>query len=275
MIFSLMFFDITFGFYTAAAISYAIYSLFRKEWIGYNSTLLFFLGFMSNIAILVARTIEIHHAPFTNLYESMVFFSALVALIYLVLEFRYKTKMFGVFISVFLFLSFFVTNLLPFRMKVYENLNPALQSYWLEIHVATMFVGYSAFAISFIAALLYLGKSKWQNGFFFKYLPDISSLDNLSYKSIAWGLPFLTIGIVTGAIWANYTWGSYWSWDPKETWSLITWLIYAAYLHARITKGWKGKKTAILAIVGFLSMAFLYWGVAFILPGLHSYGRAS
>ncbi len=274
MIFSLMFFDVTFGFYVAAAISYAAYSLFRKEWIGYNSTLLFFLGFLSNIATLTARTIEVHHAPFSNLYESMIFFSALVALIYLILEFRYKTKMFGVFLSVFLSLSFFVTNLLPFRMKVYENLNPALQSYWLEIHVATMFVGYSAFAISFIAAVLYLAKSEWPNGLMLKYLPNASVLDNLSYKSIAWGMPFLTIGIVTGAVWANYTWGSYWSWDPKETWSLITWLIYAAYLHARITRGWKEKKAAILAIAGFLSMAFLYWGVSFVLPGLHSYGRA-
>ena len=274
MIFSLMFFDVTFGFYVAAAISYAAYSLFRKEWIGYNSTLLFFLGFLSNIATLVARTIEVHHAPFSNLYESMIFFSAIVALIYLILEFRYKTKMFGVFLSVFLSLSFFVTNLLPFRMKVYENLNPALQSYWLEIHVATMFVGYSAFAISFIAAVLYLAKSEWRNGLMLKYLPDAPVLDNLSYKSIAWGMPFLTVGIVTGAVWANYTWGSSWCWDPKETWSLITWLIYAAYLHARITRGWKDKKAAILAIAGFLSMAFLYWGVSFVLPGLHSYGRA-
>ncbi|NOZ84220.1 MAG: c-type cytochrome biogenesis protein CcsB [Epsilonproteobacteria bacterium] len=274
MIFSLMFFDVAFGFYVAAAISYAAYSLFRKEWIGYNSTLLFFLGFLSNIATLTARTVEVHHAPFSNLYESMIFFSAIVALIYLILEFRYKTKMFGVFLSVFLSLSFFVTNLLPFRMKVYENLNPALQSYWLEIHVATMFVGYSAFAISFIAAVLYLAKSEWHNGLMLKYLPNASVLDNLSYKSIAWGMPFLTVGIATGAVWANYTWGSYWSWDPKETWSLITWLIYAAYLHARITRGWKDKKAAILAIAGFLSMAFLYWGVSFVLPGLHSYGRA-
>ena len=163
MIFSLMFFDITFGFYVAAFVSYGIYSIFRREWIGYNSTLLFFLGFLSNIATLVMRTIEIHHAPFTDLYESMIFFSAIVALIYLVLEFRYKTRMLGVFISAFLSLNFFVTNLLPFRMKIYENLNPALQSYWLEAHVATMFVGYSAFAISFITAVLYLAKSKWQH----------------------------------------------------------------------------------------------------------------
>lgn len=274
MIFSLMFFDVTFGFYAVSAVFYAIYSIFRKEWIGSSSTLLFVLGFTSNVAALVARTIEIHHAPFTNLYESMIFFSAIVALVYLVLEFRYKTKMLGLFVSIFLSLSFFVTNLLPFRMKIYENLNPALQSYWLEAHVATMFVGYSAFAISFITAVLYLAKSKWPHILILKYLPDVSFLDNLSSRSIAWGLPFLSMGIVLGAIWANDTWGSYWSWDPKETWSLITWLIYAAYLHARITRGWKGKKAAVLSIVGFLSMIFLYWGVSFILPGLHSYGGA-
>ncbi len=276
MILSLLFFDMTFGFYIAAAISYLIYFLFKKEWFGYTGTLLFFIGFLSNVATLIVRAIEIHHVPFSNLYESMVFFTALVAAAYLWLEFRYKTKSVGVFVSFLIVISFFVTNLLPFRYKVYAYLNPVLQSYWLEVHVSTSFIGYAAFAISFIAALLYLAKSKWSNVAVFEAVPDVSSLDNLSYKAIAWwGLPFLTIGIVTGGVWANITWGSYWSWDPKETWSLITWLIYAAYLHARVARGWKGKKAALLSIAGFLSMAFLYWGVAFILPGLHAYSETA
>ena len=102
-------------------------------------------------------------------------------------------------------------------------------------------------------------------------LPDSRTLDELSYRAIAWGFPFLATGIISGAVWANYAWGSYWSWDPKETWSLITWFMYAAYLHARVTRGWRGRKAAYLSIIGFLAVVFLYWGVSFILPGLHAY----
>ena len=102
--------------------------------------------------------------------------------------------------------------------------------------------------------------------------PNSKALDDLVYKSIIWGFPFLTAGIITGAAWANYAWGTYWSWDPKETWSLIVWLVYAAFLHARITRGWHGKRAAILSIVGFLATIMCYLGVNLVLSGLHSYG---
>ena len=110
---------------------------------------------------------------------------------------------------------------------------------------------------------------------FLDYLPESDLLDEVGYKTIAIGFPLLTIGIITGAFWANVAWGTYWSWDPKETWSLIVWLIYAAYLHARITRGWKGKKAALLSIVGFSATLFCYLGVNLVLSGLHSYGGAS
>jgi len=102
--------------------------------------------------------------------------------------------------------------------------------------------------------------------------PDLKVLDEVNYKSIAVGFPLLSLGIITGAAWANYAWGTYWSWDPKETWSLITWFIYAAYLHARLTRGWQGRRAALLSIVGFLAVVFTYFGVNFLLSGLHSYG---
>jgi cytochrome c-type biogenesis protein CcsB len=114
-------------------------------------------------------------------------------------------------------------------------------------------------------------EAKGLNSRLIEVFPEVSVLDELIYKAIAWGFPFLTVGIITGALWASKAWGTYWSWDPKETWSLITWFIYAAFLHARITRGWRGKRAAYLSILGFIAMAFLYWGVSFILPGLHAY----
>lgn len=101
--------------------------------------------------------------------------------------------------------------------------------------------------------------------------PPVESLDAFVYKPIAVGFPLLTIGIVTGAAWANYAWGSYWSWDPKETWSLITWFVYAIFLHARFAREWRGKRTAVLSIIGFASVIFTYFGVNYVLSGLHSY----
>jgi len=158
-----------------------------------------------------------------------------------------------------------------------QPLVPALQSYWLHIHVITCFIGYAAFAVSSGIAVVYLLKdSKSKKGEGDKGLlgmfPSTKVLDDLVYRAVITGFPFLTAGIITGAAWANYAWGTYWSWDPKETWSLIVWLIYAAFLHARITRGWHGRKTAILSVVGFLATIFCYLGVNLVLSGLHSYG---
>ncbi|MGA1865424.1 MAG: c-type cytochrome biogenesis protein CcsB, partial [bacterium] len=152
---------------------------------------------------------------------------------------------------------------------------PALQSNWLLIHVVTCFFGYAAFAIAFGFSIMYLikhghEKDGLKTGFI-SLLPSSQVLDDLEYKAVAVGFPFLTLGIITGAAWAHYAWGSYWSWDPKETWSLITWFVYAAFLHARFTAGWRGKRTAILSILGFLFVLMTYFGVSFLLGGLHSY----
>jgi cytochrome c-type biogenesis protein CcsB len=149
-----------------------------------------------------------------------------------------------------------------------QPLVPALQSNWLTAHVVTCFIGYAAFAVGFAASGAYLLKGGKGEGL----LPSGKVLDDVAYRAVAVGFPFLTMGILTGAIWANYAWGTYWSWDPKETWSLITWLVYAAYLHARFTAGWRGQRLAWLSAVGFAAVVFTYWGVNFVLSGLHSYG---
>lgn len=275
MIYSVMFFDVTFWVYLVAALFFLSNWIFQKNWLGQSATIVTFIGLFANTMFLVARTIEAGHSPFSNLYESMVFFVWVTVIAYMIMQFKYKTKVFGAVMMPLAFLAMLATSLLPVKFQGAQPLNAALQSIWLEIHVFTCFIGYAAFLISFGVSVVYLIKIRQEaNGGDSKLLaafPQPSVLDDISYKAIAWGFPFLTAGIITGAVWANRAWGTYWSWDPKETWSLITWFIYAAYLHAHITRGWSGKKTAILSIVGFLSVIFLYWGVSFILPGLHAY----
>jgi cytochrome c-type biogenesis protein CcsB len=211
--------------------------------------------------------------PVTNLYESLVFFAWAVNLFYLVIEKKYGSRTFGGFVMpIAFFTMLFAVN----NDSSIQPLVPALQSYWLHAHVITCFIGYAAFAVSAGVAVMYLLKARQEEAKISQgmvgLLPSCKTLDDLVYRAIMWGFPFLTAGIITGAAWANYAWGTYWSWDPKETWSLIVWLVYAVYLHARITRGWYGKRAAILSIVGFLATIMCYLGVNLVLSGLHSYG---
>ncbi len=289
---SFFLFDITFWLYFIAAMLYIVYMVTnrvgelvpaghpeggsdRSKAIGQIATILTASGWVANTFALVMRALEAKHAPYANLFESMMLMAWGIIIGYLLLEYIYKIKIIGVFVVSLGFLTIAIASLLPFRYQTVEPLNPALQSNWLLIHVFVTFLGYAAFAIAFGLSIMYLLKERIENkgvkDSFFLRFPECARLDELSYKSIAFGFPFLTFGIISGAIWANYAWGGYWSWDPKETWSLIVWFIYAAYLHARMTRGWRGRRTAIFSVIGFISVIFLYWGVSFILPGLHAY----
>jgi cytochrome c-type biogenesis protein CcsB len=275
-------FGISIFVYFFAMVLYVSYLAFRSEMLGKVATFSLLGGVVVETAAIGMRWYEsyqlgIGRAPLTNMYESLAFFAWTIAVIYLVLERKFKMKTMGAFVAPFPFLIMAYASLNPNDI---QPLVPALKSNWLISHVVTCFVGYAAFAVSFVVSILYLlkvgsekGSSKTA-GSFWDFLPASSVLDEIGYKTIAIGFPLLTIGIVTGAFWANVAWGTYWSWDPKETWSLIVWLIYAAYLHARITRGWRGKRAAILSIVGFAATLFCYLGVNLILSGLHSYGSA-
>ncbi len=152
---------------------------------------------------------------------------------------------------------------------------PALKSNWLIAHVMTCFLGYAGFAIAFGISIMYLIKQDDHRGkgWLLTRLPEPGLLDELTHQMVMFGFLFLSIGIITGAVWANSAWGRYWGWDPKETWSLITWFIYATFLHARMMRGWAGKRIAILSVIGFIAVMFTYFGVNY-LPGLHSYGAS-
>jgi cytochrome c-type biogenesis protein CcsB len=215
------------------------------------------------------------HAPLSNLYESLVFAAWSIMLIYLVLEFRTKERVLGVFPSLFAFLAMAYASFSTGIDSKIQPLLPALKSNWLIAHVITCFLGYAAFAISAGISILYLVR-KAQTGNphpkgIFAMIPEPRKLDELNHQMVLFGFLWLSIGIITGSVWANSAWGTYWSWDPKETWSLITWFIYAAVLHARTMQGWKGSRVAWLSMMGFACVLFTYFGVNFLLSGLHSY----
>jgi cytochrome c-type biogenesis protein CcsB len=207
----------------------------------------------------------IGHAPLSNLYESLVFFGWCLALALLLVRWRFGADTVVLLGLPLVFLVMASTFLLDHSIK---PLIPALQSNWLVAHVIACFLGYAGFAVSFVAAVLRL-LSRGFTGLD-KRLPQRDILDEVVYRSVLVGFPMLTVGIITGAAWADYAWGSYWSWDPKETWSLVTWLVYSAFLHARLARGWRGGRMAALSVLGFAAVLFTYFGVNY-LPGLHSY----
>jgi cytochrome c-type biogenesis protein CcsB len=321
--------------YGLAGFFYICAWIFRKETLGSFGTWIAFVGLIGNTAGILMRWVEsyqlgIGHAPFSNLYESLVFFAWVVALIYLIIERKVGNRVIGAFAAPIACLAMAYASLKPGITSAIEPLIPALKSNWLIAHVITCFIGYASFAIAFGVSTLYLIKQGREDEkiiwlefvkaitlFVFVLLfsrvlfvrnwglavivalpiclvfyavvflahrmpadlksrlldrlPQPRVLDEIGYQLIVLGFLFLSVGIITGAVWANSAWGRYWGWDPKETWSLITWFIYATLLHARMMRGWHGKRIAFLSIIGFAAVLFTYFGVN-LLPGLHSYG---
>jgi cytochrome c-type biogenesis protein CcsB len=213
---------------------------------------------------IVFRAIQTGHGPFSNMYEFALAFAWGIVVMGIIFESRYKTvvlRNMGLIVALLLLIFATVKNAKP------EPLVPALQqSTLLSVHVASAVVAYGIFTIGFCAAILYL----IQNRRNLTWLPEKEVLDNISFRSVIIGFPALTLTIILGAIWADIAWGRFWSWDPKETASLVTWLIYAVYMHARLMRGWRGAKTAILLIAGFAAILLTFFG-NYIFTGLHAY----
>lgn len=218
---------------------------------------------------------EVGRIPVTNLYEVFVLFAFTTGLIYLYYEFRYKTRAMGGFVGLIICASIGFLLWYHFAQGAHEiePLIPALQSWWMKIHVPTNFVAYGAFAIAGMVGVAYVVQARNPEAWKRRGLPSTEVMDDLMYKNIALGFAFFTIATILGALWAAEAWGGYWSWDPKETWSLITWLNYAAWLHLRFTKGWRGVPMAWWAIIGVAVVTFTFLGVNIFLSGLHSYGE--
>ena len=214
---------------------------------------------------------DVGHIPLSNLYEVFILFSLITALLYLYYEERYQNRQMGAFVLPVISAAVAFILWYTFGREAHhiQPLVPALQSYWMKLHVPTNFVGYGAFALAAMIGVAYLlaGKS-WLAG----RLPAPEILDDVMYKAIAIGFAFFTIATILGAMWAAEAWGGYWSWDPKETWALIVWLNYATWLHIRLVKGLRGPMLAWWAVIGLLVTAFAFVGVNMFLSGLHSYG---
>ena len=248
---------------------------------GRLATVVTAVGFGAHTIAIALRWVEsyihgIGHAPFSNLYESLIFFAWTIIILYLLMEWRTKNRTFGVFVTPLAFLAMAYASFSPNIRSHIQPLIPALKSNWLISHVITCFFGYAAFGISFGLSIMYFLKrldNEDRKNIFLKLIPRTGILDELNYQMVVIGFFMLTLGIITGAVWAHSAWGSYWSWDPKETWSLITWLIYASVLHSRLVRGWKGRKIAILCFIGFSCFLFTYFGVNY-LAGLHSYAKS-
>jgi cytochrome c-type biogenesis protein CcsB len=266
--------------YLLSFLLYLVRMVRGKEFWGSAASRVARIGFLLHSAALLLRwkssyDLGIGHAPLANFYESLSFFAWAVLLLYLIIEWRTRNRSLGAFVIPVAFLLLAFASISPGVNDRIQPLIPALQSNWLTVHVLTCFLGYASFAMAFALGIMYLFKGKGQDGekeesTFSRLIPASDAVEELLYQSVVLGFVLLSLGIMTGAVWAQYAWGSYWSWDPKETWSLITWIVYAVMLHARSVRGWRGRRMAWMALVGFASVLFTYLGVNY-LDSLHSY----
>ncbi len=255
--------------YFGAMILYFVFVAAKKEGVGKLAQGVQLLGLVLHTGAIVLRGIAAGRLPMTNQYEFATAFAWGLCLVSLIFIRRFRFPLLGAFAAPVIFL---IIGYAAMQSKEIHELMPALQSNWLGFHVSTAIIAYGAFGVSFVLGIIFLMRDRMkESGFLDQHIPSREKLDMLSYRSVSLGLLFLTLTILTGAIWAERAWGSYWSWDPKETWSLVTWLVYAIYLHLRIRKGWQGKAAAVFAVAGFVCVIFTYIGVNTLLPGVHSY----
>ncbi len=263
-------FELALTFYFAATII-SITELFKSSKVTTKFIIvLAAVGFVLHTLNIIYRYNAGGYIPITNPHEATSFFTWCIVLIFFILEFRYKINLLSSFIMPIVFLLMIVSSMMPREIK---PLSPVLQSYWLGIHTFFAFLGNAAFAMSFGIGFMYLVqehyvKSKRLGGLF-ERLPSLQALDEMNYRLITFGFPLFTLAIITGTLWAETAWGRYWNWDPREVWSLITWFIYAIVLHARLVAGWRGKRAAILSIVGFLTILIAFFGIKLLKRGLH------
>ncbi len=254
-------------------------ALFRKSaFTGKLATFLTWSAVVMGLTGLMVRWYEsyliapdIGHIPLSNLYEVFILFCLITSMMYLYYEARYQTRQLGglVMFVVSAAVVFILWYTFDRQANTIQPLVPALQSYWMKIHVPANFIGYGAFSLAAMVAAAYLLVDR---GWGQKLLPAKALLDDLMYRSISVGFIFFTIATILGAMWAAEAWGSYWSWDAKETWALIVWLNYAAWLHLRLVKGLRGNLLAWWALIGLIVTSFAFLGVNMFLSGLHSYG---
>jgi cytochrome c-type biogenesis protein CcsB len=258
--------------YFVATICYLSGVITRREPLGQVAKWILVGGFGVHCVTLAARWLAIGLTPATSLYEALSFFAWALVGIYLLFDLRYRIAALGAFVCPLALVLMIGGSAAPKQVPV---ANPVLDSWWFPVHVTLAFLGYAVFGVAAMAGIMYLLqerrlKGKKFTGLFYR-LPSLDVLDSINYKCLTFGFPLMTMGIISGAIWANSAWGGYWRWDPKETGALVVWFLYAALLHGRLTVGWRGRRAAIFAILGFLCLLFTFLGVNLLLGGLHTF----
>ena len=274
-------FLVTLGMYFVTMLLCFLFAAIKKPALSKLAIRVQIAALVVHTAAIVLRGIAMGRLPMANQYEFSTAFAWALALVSLIFILKFRFPVLGAFASpVTLLLAVYAGVQKLNELKIIaaggvdsiRNLMPALRSSWLGIHVSTVIIAYGAFGVSFVLSIIFLLRDKMkENGFWDQHIPKKEKLDTISYRCVSLGMMFLTVTIGIGGIWAENAWGSYWSWDPKETWALVTWVIYLVYLHLRIRKGWNGKTAAIFGTVGFICVLFTYIGVNTLLPGLHSY----
>lgn len=271
MIFQLTFYPILVFLLCSTFFFFFFLFTLQEKW-GRVGVLFLGISLVVSFLYLLSKAIYLGYFPITSKHESLVFFELLIVLIFFIFYFRFRLLMVGVVLAP---LALLLVIVAAFMNKETSQVIPILHSFWFPLHVMSAFIGNALFALSFVISFIYLIENfrlkKKRFDILGKYLPSLTMLDNLNYFCIVYGFPFITLGIITGAIWAQYAIGSYWNNDPKEIWSLITWCLYAALLHLRLITGWKGKRVAIFSIVAFTILIFSFIGITFIFKGYHSF----
>ena len=259
------FFNLALAAYFGALVCAVVHLMSRRRAFDWAANGLIAAGWAAQTVYIGLRWAEAGRAPFSNMFESLVLFGWTVAAVFLFLRMRTRIPWLAAASAALSALA--LAHASTFESAI-RPLMPALRSNWLSFHVLSCFLGYGGFAVSALVAAGYLIVDRPGST-----VPaeTRTTLETILTRTISFGFLFLTLGILTGAVWANSAWGSYWSWDPKETWSLITWFIYAIFLHCRFVRGWRGRRAAWISIAGFVSVLFTYYGVNFLLSGLHSY----
>ena len=266
------FFKCALSLYLSGTLGYILFMVFQIKPMARVSYSLLLVGFLFHTLSIVLWYAQIGHFPVQTFGESLSFFAWAIIGVYLLIQVRFNMLVLGSFLSPLAAVMMIGSSFLPPQTG---PANPLLQNIWLMVHVGTIFIGNGVFAIAFLAGVMYLIqerqiKSK-RLGLLHHRLPALEVLDALNYNCLILGFPLLTLGMLSGSVFAQYTLGTFWRWDPKEVWSLITWLLYAALLHGRLVAGWRGRRSAMISIVGFLILTFSFLGVNFLVKGYHSF----
>lgn len=253
-----------------ATIVYSTYLFVRRDKLLLSAQWVMVAGFASHTATIALRWLAAGRTPATSFHESLTFFSWVTVALFLALLVKYRQRVLGAFVAPFALLLIITASLLPAEIV---PLSPVLESYWLPVHVMLAFLGNAFFAMAFFLGVMYVIQDKYLKsrklkGLYF-VLPSLETLDELNYKCLQYGFPLLTAAIITGAIWSEYAVGSYWEWKHRQVWSLITWFLYAALLHGRLTAGWRGRKAAILSGVAFIALISSFFIINLVLGSAH------